>query len=142
MKKSLIFCVCLLLLGSCKTKENSKSNGSDENFTNNNKLREIRGKVVDVKGKSIAFVAVKLYLDENDCMNAYTDDEGNFDFKVGELRIKDQSHFEAVYKGYAINFLSLRNFEENKPIVLSKKGELVSVTDYRVFYESIKSCSR
>ncbi len=139
MKKSIFFCVSLIFLFSCKSKGENKENGASVSPV---KLRVIKGKVVDDKRKEIAFAAVKLYLDDNDCMNAYTDNDGAFEFEVDELRIKDQTHFEVVYKGYAINMLSLRNFEEKKPIALSKKGNVVTTADYHVFYESIKSCSR
>lgn len=73
-------------------------------------------------------------------ISAYTDADGFFELTVDQLRVKDQSHFEVVFKGYAITILSLRNFVEDKPIILNKKGELVSVADYRIFYEDIKSC--
>ena len=136
MKKIVIICLSLLFLASCK----SKGDGADQNFTTSHELRTIKGTIVGDKGKKIAYAAVMLYLDDNDCMSAYTDDNGSFEFKVDELRIKDQSHFEIVYKGYAEYLLSLRNYEDDKPIVLSKKGEVIPVADYHVFYESIKSC--
>ncbi len=143
MKKIVFFCGCFLFLISCKFNENSGNNTEKETIvTDTKELKSIQGKVVDRKGKRIAYAAVKLYLDEDDCMNAYTDNEGLFKFKVDELRIKDQSHFEVVYKGYAIKMLSLRNFVNDRSIILDKKGKLVSVVDYRVFYESIKSCGR
>ncbi len=140
MKKTIIFYLCCLLLVSCKN--SGGGNGADGNFTATDELKVIQGKVVDEKRQAIAHAAVKLYLDEDDCMGAYTSDDGSFEFKVDELRIKDQSHFEVVYKGYAINFLSLRNYASNKPITLSKKGKAVPVAEYYIFYESIKSCGR
>lgn len=143
MKKITIFCVCALLFVSCKSNENSRSNNEKDNvLSESEELKTIQGTIKDRKGKKIAYAAIKLYLDDDDCMNAYSDQEGHFEFKLDELRIKDQSHFEVVYKGYAITMLSLRNFADNKPIILSKKGKVVSTADYHVFYESIKSCSR
>ncbi len=142
MKKVIIFCITLVLLVSCKFGENpKKGNETEENFTVSRELRTIQGVVEDGKGKKIAYAAVKLYLDEGDCMSAYTDTDGSFQFKVDELRIKDQSHFEIVYKGYAENLLSIRNYDDSKPIVLSKKGKVIPAADYHVFYESIKSCA-
>ncbi|GAA4274512.1 carboxypeptidase-like regulatory domain-containing protein [Aquimarina gracilis] len=140
MKKVTVLFTCVLLLVSCKSKENN--NQENNTLLKSEELKTIRGTVVDKKGKKIAYAAVKLYLDDDDCMNAYTNDDGYFEFKLDELRIKDQSHFEVVFKGYAITLLSLRNFVDNKPIILSKKGEVVSTADYHVFYESIKSCGR
>lgn len=141
MKKIIILCLGLLFLISCKSEGNSKKNKeTDSNLMNTPVLKVVQGKVVDNKRKAVAYAAVKLYLDENDCMSAYTDENGLFKLKVDELRIKDQSHFEVVYKGYAVNMLSLRNFTEDKPIVLSKKGKTISVVDYRIFYEDIKKC--
>ncbi len=142
MRKSIFFCLGLVLLISCNQVKGKKNNSESERITMPQELRMIRGKVVDSKRKKVAFAAIKLYLDDDDCMNGYTDNDGSFEFEVDELRIKDQSHFEVVYKGFAVNMLSLRNFEEKKPIVLGKKGELVTAADYHVFYESIKSCSR
>ncbi|WP_066319503.1 MULTISPECIES: hypothetical protein [Aquimarina] len=138
MRKIIIFCLSFVFLTSCKS-GNEKTDGD---AVVSSDLRVIRGKIVDSKRKSLGYVAIKLYLDENDCMNAYSDNEGLFEFKLDELRVKDQSHFEIVYQGYATKLLSVRNFENDKSIILSKKGDVVSVTDYRVFYESIKSCSR
>ncbi len=142
MKKIVIFCLGLAFLVSCKFGEDKKgTNQTNENFAAP-ELRVITGKVVDDKRNKVAHAAIKLYLDDNDCMNAYTDVDGAFEFKVDELRIKDQSHFEVVYKGYSINMLSLRNFKDGKSIILSKKGKVVPAADYHVFYESIKSCGR
>ncbi|MBP2832315.1 hypothetical protein J8281_08960 [Aquimarina sp. U1-2] len=143
MKKGIVILMSLIFLVSCKSRENSndnndtgKSSGQLEN------LKVIEGKVVDPKRKPIAYVAIKLYLDDNDCMNAYTSKEGTFQFKLDEFRIKEQSHFEIVYKGYTIHYVSLRNFQNGKSIILNKKGEVVPAAEYHVFYESIKSCGR
>ncbi|MEW7291309.1 hypothetical protein [Aquimarina sp. 2304DJ70-9] len=143
MKKVIIFCITLVVLVSCKFGENTKNgNEAEENFTVSHELRTIQGTIVGEKKKKIAYAAIKLYLDEGDCMSAYTDTEGTFQFKVDELRIKDQSHFEIVYKGYAENLLSIRNYDDSKPIVLSKKGKVIPAAEYHVFYESIKSCAQ
>ncbi|MBQ0735906.1 hypothetical protein [Aquimarina celericrescens] len=143
MKKVTVFCLCLIFLASCKSKGNSEGdNEADVNLIESKELKIISGKVVGEKRKPIAYAAVKLYLDEDDCMHAYTGDDGSFEFKLDELRIKEQSHFEVVYKGYAINFLSLRNFKNDGSIILSKKGKVVPAAEYHVFYESIKSCGR
>ncbi len=132
----------LVLFVSCKFGENKKNgNNTDESFTIPQELRTIQGTVLGERKKKIAFAAVKLYLDDGDCMSAYTDDNGFFEFKVDELRIKDQSHFEIVYKGYAEHLLSIRNHDNSKPIILSKKGKVIPAADYHVFYESIKSCN-
>ncbi len=139
MRKIVVFGLCMVFLISCKSKENSETN-SDSSISH--ELRIIKGEVVDEKRKKVAYAAVKLYLDENDCMSAYTGDDGTFEFKVDELRIKDQSHFEIVYKGYAEYLLSLRNHKEETPIKLSKKGKVIPAAEYHVFYESIKSCGR
>ncbi len=143
MKKIIIFCASVLLLISCKSKENSGSNNGEDNvLSKSEELKTIRGTVADKKGTKIAYAAVKLYLNDDDCMNAYTNDDGYFEFKLDELRIKDQSHFEVVYKGYSKTLLSLRNFVNDRSIILSKKGKVISTADYHVFYESIKSCAR
>ncbi len=143
MKKIVVFCLGLLFFAACKPKGNSSNkNASDLNAEEIIEYREIKGTVQDQKRNKIAYAAVKLYLDEDDCMYAYTDDNGSFEFKVGELRIKDQSHFEIVYKGYAINMLSLRNYKESTPIVMSKKGKVVPLAEYNIFYESIKNCDK
>ncbi|WP_128755264.1 hypothetical protein [Aquimarina sediminis] len=142
LKRIIIFCISLVFLISCKSKgDSNKKNQNGESHTGVPELSVIRGKVIDSKKQKIAYAAVKLYLDEDDCMSAYTDVDGFFELTVDQLRVKDQSHFEVVFKGYAINMLSLRNFTEDKPIILTKKGKIVSVADYRIFYESIKKCA-
>lgn len=143
MKKIIIFCLSLIFLVACKSKENSEqSSDTKGDIVVSPEPRVINGKVLDNKRKKVAFAAVKLYLDEDDCLYAYTDNNGAFEFKVDELRIKDQSHFEVVYKGFAVNMSSLRNYEKDKAVVikLSKKGTVVPIADYNIFYESIKSC--
>ncbi|WP_109300459.1 hypothetical protein [Aquimarina sp. AU474] len=143
MRKIVVFGLCLVFLVSCKSKENSETDtDTNSSVSTSEELRVIRGEVVDERRKKVAYAAVKLYLDENDCMSAYTGEDGAFEFKVDELRIKDQSHFEIVYKGYAEYLLSLRNYKEGTPIKLSKKGKVVPAAEYHVFYESIKSCGR
>ena len=139
MRKIVVFCASLVFLASCKSKENSSSD-VDSNASGQ-ELKVFKGKVVDDKRKSVEYAAVKLYLDDDDCMSAYTDAEGRFEFSVDELRVKDQSHFEIVYKGYSINMLSLRNFKENQSIKLSKKGDVIPTAEYHVFYEDIKNCN-
>ncbi len=139
MKKVIVFSLVLMLFASCKSKGDSQK---DESVVAAHELRVISGKVIDNSKKKIPFAAVKLYLDDDDCMSAYTDNDGSFEFKVDELRIKDQTHFEIVYKGYAINMLSLRNFKDGGSIILDKKGKVVPAADYHVFYESIKSCEQ
>ncbi|MCK8522753.1 hypothetical protein M0D21_14300 [Aquimarina sp. D1M17] len=141
MKKIIVFCLSFVFLVSCKSNGNSDGKSTD-GIELPKELRVIKGKVVDRKKKKVPYAAVKLYLDDNDCMYAYTGEDGSFEFEVEELRIKDQTHFEVVYTGFAKNMLSLRNFENGGSIVMSTKGNVIPVAEYNVFYEAIKSCSK
>ncbi|WP_299433062.1 hypothetical protein [uncultured Aquimarina sp.] len=128
------------LLISCKSQQKSETLSGNEDIETITEDELLTGKVLGKRKKKVEYVAVKLVVDENTCMKAYTDEDGLFDFLVNPSKMKADSYFEFVYKGYAKKQVPYSEIAKNGTVRLSTKGEVVTTTDYRLFYESVRSC--
>ncbi len=141
MKQLLLLFFAGTLLISCKS--NQKSEFTDENDIEEIVSDEIlTGKVIDRKRRKLSYVAIKLVIDSTQCMNAYTGEDGLYAFTINPAKIKDDSYFEVVYKGFVKKTIPYNEVVANNTIKLSSKGKVVTRTEYKIFYEEIRSCSR
>jgi len=128
------------LLISCKSQQKSETLSGNEDIETITEDELLTGKVVGKRKKKVQYVAVKLVVDENTCMKAYTDEDGLYDFLINPSQMKADSYFEFVYKGYAKKQVPYSEIAKNGTVRLSTKGDVVTTTDYRLFYESVRSC--
>ncbi|AXT57632.1 hypothetical protein J8L88_23220 [Aquimarina sp. MMG015] len=138
--RSLLLLFAVTLLFSCKTQQKGESLGGNEDIEAIAEDELLTGKVLGKRKKKMEYVAVKLVVDENTCMKAYTDKDGLYDFLINPSKLKADSYFEFVYKGYAKKQIPYSEIAEKGTVTLSTKGEVVTTTDYRLFYEAIRSC--
>lgn len=147
MKSIFTLLLFAILITSCKSGPSSgqvKDDISDTEDVQEDELRGERifsGRVIDRRKKKIAYAAVKLTINDVDCAYAYTDDKGKFEIKVpDQSTIMDGGHMEIVFKGYVRKKINVEDFVYNKSIVLSKKGQIVTKVDYKIFYDEVKKC--
>jgi len=134
MKLKLLLLLCVVvLLASCKSQQKGEEVSGSEDIETITEEELLTGKVLDNRKKKMEYVAVQLIVDENTCMKAYTDKDGLYDFLINPSKLKPDSYFEFVYKGFVKK-------QVHGTVKLSKKGKVVTTTDYRIYYESIKSC--
>ncbi len=134
----LIFIFTLLI--SCKSQQKGEQLSGNEDIEAITEDELLTGKVLGKGKKKMEYVAVKLVVDENTCMKAYTDKDGLYDFLINPSKLKEDSYFEFVYKGYVKKQVPYNEIAKNGTVTLSTKGEVVTSTDYRIFYEAIRSC--
>lgn len=99
----------------------------------------ISGKVMDDKEKPIYPVAIKLTIDNNTCLNAYTNFDGIFALTLDVSKINDNSYFEIVSKESKKTVL-FNKFIKNKIVILDKNGKIITEEAYLYFLEKIRNC--
>jgi len=139
--RSVLLLVIIIFLGSCKSQQKSEPISGSETIETITEDELLTGKVLDKRKKKMQYVAVKLVVDDNTCMKAYTDKDGLYDFLINPSKLKESSYFEFVYKGYAKKLVPYSDIAKNGTVTLSTKGEVVTSTDYRIYYESVRSCA-
>lgn len=140
MRVLLLLSFVLSLLVSCKSQQKGEGLTENEGIESITEDELLTGKVLGKRKKKMQYVAVKLVVDENTCMKAYTDEDGLYDFLVNPSKLNENSHFEFVYKGYVKKQVPYSEIAKNGTVRLSTKGEVVTTTDYRLFYEAVRSC--
>ncbi|WP_378180644.1 hypothetical protein [Aquimarina sp. SS2-1] len=140
MRSILLLLFIITLLASCKSQQKGDPLNESEDIQAITEDELLTGKVLGKGKKTMEYVAVKLVVDENTCMKAYTDQDGLYDFLINPSKMKADSYFEFVYKGYARKQVPYSEITKNGTVRLSTKGEVVTSTDYRIFYEDIRSC--
>lgn len=141
MKLKLLSLLCVVvLLNSCKSQQKGEEVSGSEDIETITEEELLTGKVLDNRRKKMEYVAVQLVVDDNTCMKAYTDKDGLYDFLINPSKLKPDSYFEFVYKGFVKKKVPYAEITKNGTVKLSKKGKVVTTTDYRIYYESIKSC--
>jgi len=138
--RTLLLLLFVIFLVSCKSQQKSETLNENENIETITEDELLTGKVLGKKKKKIGYVAVKLVVDENTCMKAYTDKDGLYDFLINPSKMKPDSYFEFVFKGYVKKQVPYAEIAKNGTVTLSTKGEVVTSTDYRIYYESVRSC--
>ncbi|AXT51636.1 hypothetical protein D1818_12610 [Aquimarina sp. BL5] len=140
MRSLLLSLFIITLLASCKSQQKSDTLSGNEDIENITEDELLTGKVLGKRKKKMQYVAVKLVVDENTCMKAYTDEDGLYDFLINPSKMKADSYFEFVYKGYAKKQVPYSEIAKKGTVTLSTKGDVVTSTDYRLFYESVRAC--
>ncbi|MHA7055629.1 hypothetical protein ACWGOQ_0000300 [Aquimarina sp. M1] len=140
MRSILLSLFFITLLISCKSQQKGETLNESEDIEAITEDELLTGKVLGKRKKVMEYVAVKLVVDENTCMKAYTDKDGLYDFLINPSKMKADSYFEFVYKGYAKKKVPYTEITKNGTVRLSTKGQVVTTTDYRIFYEDIRSC--
>lgn len=121
--------------------EENNENMEVEEKTKTEDISTVKGKVLKPDNTSISLVAIKLTLNDSECIYAYTSFDGTFSMQVDKSKITENSQLEIVIDDYARKIISFQEFFQSNEIVLDKKGKLVTYEEYRSFYETIKSCS-
>jgi len=140
MRTILLLLFTAIFLVSCKSQQKGEVVNGNETIENITEDELLTGKVLTGRKKKMQYVAVKLVVDDNTCMKAYTDEDGLYDFLINPSKMKEDSYFEFVYKGYVKKQVPYTEIAKNGKITLSKKGEVVTTTDYRIYYEAVRSC--
>ncbi len=141
MKQLLLLAFTGIVLISCKTnqKGDSVDGGNLEEIISDEILT---GKVIDNKRKKVGYAAIRLIIDESNCMSAYTDKDGLYAFTINPTKIKEDSYFEVVFKGFAKKVIPYKDVVANSTIRLTTKGTVITGTDYKIFYEEARKCTR
>lgn len=140
MKSILLFLIAGTLLISCKSQQKTEIVNEDENIEEITSEELFSGKVIDKKKNKLPYVAIKLVINNTSCKRAYTNEDGEYQFLINPSKIKDNSYFEVVYKGFVKKEIPYADVVKNSTIVLSTKGEVVTRTDYRIYYEAVRNC--
>ena len=140
MRIILLLLITSIFFVSCKSQQKGEDINETETIENITEDELLTGEVRSNKNRRMQYVAVKLVVDENTCMKAYTDEDGLYDFLINPSKMKADSYFEFVYKGYVKKQIPYTEIAKNGKIKLSKKGDVVTTTDYRIYYESVRSC--
>ena len=140
MKLKLLLLLIGIFLVSCKSQQKSETIGENENIETITEDELLTGKVLGKRKKKMEYVAVKLVVDENTCMKAYTDEDGLYDFLINPSKMKEDSYFEFVYKGYVKKQVPYSEITKNGTVNLTTKGTVVTGTDYKIFYDEVRSC--
>ncbi len=140
MKSVLLFLLAGMLLISCKSQQKTEVINEDEDIEEITSEELFGGKVIDKKKNKLSYVALKLVINNTHCKRAYTNEDGEFQFLINPSKIKDNSYFEVVYKGFVKKQIPYEEVVKNSTIVLSDKGEVVTRTDYRIYYEAVRNC--
>ncbi|MDH7447530.1 hypothetical protein [Aquimarina sp. 2201CG14-23] len=140
MRSILLLFFIAMFLVSCKSQQKGDPIDVNEDIGTIAEDELLTGKVLGNRKKKMEYVAVKLVIDENTCMKAYTDKDGLFDFLINPGKMKEDSYFEFVYKGYVKKQVPYTEIAKSGTVTISTKGEVVTRTDYRIYYEAIRSC--
>ncbi|WP_299242235.1 hypothetical protein [uncultured Aquimarina sp.] len=103
---------------------------------------QIIGQVKGEDNKNLQGVAIKFTLNKDFCVNAYSDFDGKFILQFDKTLINDNSKVELLYEGFSKVIKPFNEFSKNNTVILDKKGDLINKEEYKIFYESIRSCTR
>jgi hypothetical protein len=141
-----IFMLMILLVFSCKTKQLIEppkvivyEDFQEEVIENQ---RWISGKILGEHKQPLSLVAIKFVLNEQQCLNAYSDLDGLFSINFNDDAVDTNSYFELVFKGYSrkiVPFSTMKVAQMNR-ILLEKRDTLITENAYRSFYEEIRRC--
>ena len=106
------------------------------------RIKTVQAKIVDSDNKPITLAAIKLTLDDCNCINSYSDFDGVFSVTFCSEQIKYDSFLEIIYQGYSKKVIFLRNLSSGDIIKLEKGDTIITEEEYRNFYEGIRKCTR
>ncbi|RZS99031.1 hypothetical protein [Aquimarina brevivitae] len=143
MKKIALLLLAGILVLSCKTQENSSNTdviteGEDFSFEED---IVIGGTVINKKREKISYAAVKLIVNDEKCISTSTDKKGKFEIFVDPSKLTDESFLEIVYQGYSKKVVSKENAIKWNSFTLREEDSIVTIVEYRRYYDVMKDCN-
>ncbi|KAA1244014.1 carboxypeptidase regulatory-like domain-containing protein [Aquimarina sp. RZ0] len=145
MKSVILFSLVSVFLISCKSQQGKETVNETESLEVLNEDQGkiiISGKITNKKRAKLAYAAIRLVIDTNQCVGTSSNTKGKFELAVDVSKIKEDSYLEVVYKGYSKKVVPYTNFADGSAIVLDKIGEVISKIDYRIYYDGLQQCKK